>query len=344
MTKKVRLSYELSAARDAVQGAQFLAMLLRDNGLPNSEYAQETPAVLSGILILAGERLKLVCRTLEGEVNSAVLHVLHNTVEDELDDGEGLVLHSDGNSAIEEKSTMSNGGAGNENKGKPPQEPDGVGVSFSDSAFVRALNSDGTTAWQAEVDSHGNHTQADFASDGSVTVSVKGNPRQGEKGAKETVHLIATLLAAQGLIPSEFKVIHSDDEDSGIPEDGVIDCEVRSTAKTTHGKVLLKAQVVRAARGYVLRELAKHGFYQGEATVAELADLLQKTIKAKADHYRGSNLSDIHLALDAIDHQAAVAAGQIADEFKQRHGAWASTIGFAGIWLAGPTFAMRLDL
>jgi hypothetical protein len=93
MTTKVRLSYELSTVHHAVQGAQFLAVLLRDNGMPSPEYAQATPAALAGILILAGERLGLVCRALEGDVNPAVLHALHNAAEDEPDRGEGFVLH-----------------------------------------------------------------------------------------------------------------------------------------------------------------------------------------------------------------------------------------------------------
>jgi hypothetical protein len=92
MTTKVRLSYELSAVHHAVQGAQFLAVLLRDNGMPSPEYAQATPAALAGILILAGEHLGLVCRALEGDVDPAVLHALHNAAEDEPDDGKGQVL------------------------------------------------------------------------------------------------------------------------------------------------------------------------------------------------------------------------------------------------------------
>jgi hypothetical protein len=93
MTKKVRLSYELSAVQHAIQGAQFPAMLLRDDGMPSSEYARATPAALAGILILAEERLRLVYRALEGDVNSAVLHALRNAAEDELDRAEGFVLH-----------------------------------------------------------------------------------------------------------------------------------------------------------------------------------------------------------------------------------------------------------
>ena len=93
MTKNVRLSYELSAIQHAIQGAQFLAMLLRDDGMPSPEYAQATPAALAGILILAEERLKLVYRALESDVNPAVLHALHNTEEGAVDDDEGLVLH-----------------------------------------------------------------------------------------------------------------------------------------------------------------------------------------------------------------------------------------------------------
>ena len=92
MTKKVRLSYELSAVQHAIQGAQFLAMLLRDDGMPSAEYARATPGAVAEILILAEERLRLVHRALEGNVNPAVLHALHNAAEDELDDGEGLVL------------------------------------------------------------------------------------------------------------------------------------------------------------------------------------------------------------------------------------------------------------
>ncbi|WP_279637161.1 hypothetical protein [Corallococcus sicarius] len=42
MTKKVRLSYEFSA----IQHAQFLAMLLRDGGMPNNEYAQAAPGAV----------------------------------------------------------------------------------------------------------------------------------------------------------------------------------------------------------------------------------------------------------------------------------------------------------
>lgn len=92
MTKKVRLSYELSAVQHAIQGAQFLAMLLRDDGMPSPEYAQATPAALAGVLMLAEARLRLVCRILEGEVNPAAIHALHNAAEDELDYEEGVVL------------------------------------------------------------------------------------------------------------------------------------------------------------------------------------------------------------------------------------------------------------
>lgn len=37
-----------------VQGAQFLAMLLRDTGMPSPEYAQATPAALAGVVVLVG--------------------------------------------------------------------------------------------------------------------------------------------------------------------------------------------------------------------------------------------------------------------------------------------------
>ncbi|NOJ91594.1 hypothetical protein HMI51_01350 [Corallococcus coralloides] len=92
MTKKIRLSYELSAVQQAIQGAQFLAMLLRDDGMPNPEYAQATPGAVVGILILVEERLRLLHRALEGDANPAVIHALHNEAEDERDSGQGIVL------------------------------------------------------------------------------------------------------------------------------------------------------------------------------------------------------------------------------------------------------------
>ncbi|QQR42271.1 hypothetical protein JKA73_24500 [Myxococcus xanthus] len=154
---------------------------------------------------------------------------------------------------------------------------------------------------------------------------------------------LAAHLHEQGELPSAFVVVSEEEDPQGIPPDGPVDAEVRSTDAGTKGQVLLRAQVVRAARGEILHVLGGTGSYDNGTTVADLADLLRGSVDKKAKRYPPVEMSKIHLVLEALDHQAPVSAQPVVDQFRLHHAGNVKSKGFIAIWLVGPTEIYRLD-
>lgn len=212
------------------------------------------------------------------------------------------------------------------------QVADSVGLKDS---FTITARKDGLVVGQRTSDEDGRQSGVNFDDAGGVTVIAAGTPRRGEEGGKAAVQRLAHHLAEQGQFERPWKVVTQEEDPVGISGD--VDCEVRTSPASGSYKVLLRAQVTRAAGSHTLVNLGRSGRHVGATSTTELADLMRDSIAKKVKHYGGQNrINGLVLVLDAMDHQSSVATPPVIEAFQTRHGAFARTCGFDAIWLVGP--------
>ncbi|MEW5626490.1 hypothetical protein AB1388_07970 [Streptomyces hydrogenans] len=121
----------------------------------------------------------------------------------------------------------------------------------------------------------------------------------------------------------------------GRDEEGV-DC----TADSETGTDRLLIQVTTADRTETWKQLAQNGSAtHPDTSVGDLAAALQGAIKSKSHHPK----QGIHLVLDATD-SISSALPAVTEAFRTQYGPWAGTLGYEGIYLAGPmNLITRLD-
>jgi hypothetical protein len=116
---------------------------------------------------------------------------------------------------------------------------------------------------------------------------------------------------------------------AGAPEERGVDCVARDDA----GAELLIQVTTTERELWHLHDRDPQAVRQ--AKLAQVVEAVRAAIQHKAFHAD----PDIVLVLDATD-SPRTAFPAVAEEFRQQHGAWASTIGFAGIWLVGPVVSL----
>ncbi len=119
------------------------------------------------------------------------------------------------------------------------------------------------------------------------------------------------------------------------PEQGV-DCVAEGDEGAT-----LRIQVTRVERE-VWKQLDKTpSVHRSDKNVDGAVEAVRVAIDAKR---RFAGREEIVLALDATDSLRYALEG-VVNEFRLRHGAWASAVGYAEIWIVGPgtTLVHRLD-
>lgn len=123
------------------------------------------------------------------------------------------------------------------------------------------------------------------------------------------------------------------------PEGG-IDCVA------SDGQQDLHIQVTRAVSNQdTWRQLGQSGSVTINKTIEEAADDLLDRARAKARGIPRDQLSDIFLALDAMD-TASHSLNVIVTDFRRRHGHTVRALGFKAVWVVGPLESQtsRLDV
>ena len=174
---------------------------------------------------------------------------------------------------------------------------------------------------------------ADRLSDGSVSSVLTGRSPQGEEDTLPTCRRLIEALNRTGA-------------NWGEPQEsdrvGVVDCYAHDRRDT---RTLLSVQVTRAVRDQKRWEsLNCTGKFQQDAVgVGQFAKYLKEAITAKANDIPEVSRHGLVLALDA---GRLPAAAFHAKEIRLQIGTWAGELGFAAVWLVGPTCALtsRLDV
>lgn len=178
----------------------------------------------------------------------------------------------------------------------------------------------------------GRAASADCDDDGSLSFSVSGSSPQGEEQTLEVCKLLVQKLNLDGSAWGE-----------PVSGDGVVDCEATDINDPSQR---LQVQVVRAITDQRLwKQLNTQGAAQ-ESSVdpSSLGSHIENTIKKKAEAIPQSVRKGLTLVLDATL-LPGIAFDDVIEEFHTQHSAWASSLGFEGIWLVGPVIELvqRLD-
>jgi len=161
---------------------------------------------------------------------------------------------------------------------------------------------------------------------GAIRGSIAGKPRRNEEGASDCCQVLAERMRQHGI--QVVRVQRPPGPESGV------DCTLHCPGGTR------QVQVTRAAGFALWRELAQSGQANVDTEPCSLSNALLQTTKDKA---RGMVVTGVTLALDATD-TPWLSMPPVADAARRMAGDFAS-LGFAEVWLVGPTpdFVWRLD-
>jgi len=194
-------------------------------------------------------------------------------------------------------------------------------VTASSRLVAQRLGADGSANVRVASDS-GQTSTADRSADGSALYEISGTSRQNEAGVVEVCNILAERLRADGLSVGVAR------RASGV-ERG-IDCEIPVD------EVLLQVQVTRPATPAFWRTLAVRGSATRELDNADaIADVLA-LIRAKAAKAAPVDRKAVVLAIDATDTVVHSMDGFVST-LRRLHAADIHAIGFAAVWVIGPT-------
>ncbi len=171
---------------------------------------------------------------------------------------------------------------------------------------------------------------AEIRPGGSVESEVKTPVRRGEEGTLEVCRILIRRLNADGASWSDpFDRTKASDD---------VDCEAHDSSAR------LGIQVVRAREKGFWRKLAQSGEVVESTPVDEAADAMRMAIGEKED-IPPAQRPALLLALDAQDTPGQVLQA-VVESFRNRHGQSVQVLGFAAIWVVGPTpdLCHRLDV
>lgn len=183
--------------------------------------------------------------------------------------------------------------------------------------------SDGTEKAYFESERKGRVVGVDRLDDATLSSSVAGVPPRGEENRDSVCQALVGALNALGdeWLPPE-------------PGEGVADC-IAAHARQRGRNLLIQVVNVETDPDR-WRQLASDGHITDNRTVTEMAGTVREAISHKAEHLQTSEARrGVTLALDATVFPAA-AFNDVVLSFERRDGAWASGLGFAGIWVVGP--------
>lgn len=204
-------------------------------------------------------------------------------------------------------------------------------VSMDASLIAHLKATDGTDA-AVRISGEGKSISVDAVTGNTLARSVRAKPRHNEEGNLKVCVILLARLNRQGTLWRNLRCAE------GRPSD--VDC----VAQNESGDVL-KMQVRRAdSEESLWREIEQGNTVRDQRSVTDTVQNLRDAIKAKSDKLPLQQKKELLLVLDATetpDH----ALSQTVELFCARHGAWATGLGFKGIWVVGPTedFVHRLD-
>lgn len=177
----------------------------------------------------------------------------------------------------------------------------------------------------SESQGRGRAASGDVEGSSHVSIKISGVPPRGEEGAIQACQRLVdhlNLIGQSWANPSEV---------SGVQHiDAIAVGEGSFSGKT------LVIQVVRALTDPAFWQSLGHtGNSDLSLSLVEAADTLRAAVELKAQKIPHAMRSRLTLALDACD-VPGFALDPVVEEFKLRHGQWASTLGFNSVWITGP--------
>jgi hypothetical protein len=167
---------------------------------------------------------------------------------------------------------------------------------------------------------------------GKLSYTIKGPSPKGEADTLDVCRVLIQRLNIDGGLCSEPVRPEG-------PEGGV-DCVAND------GQQDLYIQVTRAVSSQdIWRQLGQSGSVATNTTIEQAADDLFACARAKAREVPRAQLSEIVLALDAMD-TASHSLKVVVKDFRKRHGLAVRELGFKAVWVVGPLESQtsRLDV
>uniref|UniRef100_A0AAU2UZF2 Uncharacterized protein n=1 Tax=Streptomyces sp. NBC_00003 TaxID=2903608 RepID=A0AAU2UZF2_9ACTN len=175
---------------------------------------------------------------------------------------------------------------------------------------------------------NGRSTGADIDADGTITSEIEGPPTPKADRELRTAQRLVEHLNNQCGHWGSVVLTSSDARTEG---------GIDATALDERGGLPLKIQTTVVERD-AWQILSRVGAHASEQQLEAAAETVRQAILDKQHHPKHG----IVLALDATD-AVATALPRVAEEFGNRHGAWAAGLGYDAIWIVGPpSFVTRL--
>lgn len=185
------------------------------------------------------------------------------------------------------------------------------------------------------ADSSSQSLAANILDDGSVDYLIQGRSRKNEEGNLEVCKILLDRLNQEGGCWRDLRNV----AEEGAREERGVDCEARDDTE------VLAIQVTRAEReGNVWKRLAQTSETSAKLSAEEAADSLRNAIDKKARKTPLAQRAEIILALDATE-TVSHTFEPVLRSFAERHGSWARSLNFRGMWIIGPNVSLtsRLD-
>jgi hypothetical protein len=190
---------------------------------------------------------------------------------------------------------------------------------------------DGTEAIRV-ADSQKRSSATDLDANGTLSSKMEG---PSPKGEADTLDVCRVLINRLNLDGGQWNELTRPDG----PESGV-DCVARD------GQQDLFIQVTRAVSNRdTWQQLGQSGSVASTTTIELAADDLLSRARVKARGVPREQLSEIILALDAMD-TASHSLKAVVTNFRKRHSSIVQALGFKAIWVVGPLESQtsRLDI
>jgi len=182
-----------------------------------------------------------------------------------------------------------------------------------------------------QVGDSGRDILAELVSANRIAISITAPPRHNEENVREVARILRERLNRDGGNWKEPEICAP----SHPREEAGVDFILRD------GASCLEGQVVRAP--FRWREVALGETVKESQSLSGLADQLMNAIANKTRRIPPKQRASIFLVIDAIETPAYVWP-EVVEHFRRSYGGWASSLGFAGIWVVGPTFDLTHKL
>ncbi|MFC1910949.1 hypothetical protein ACFLXC_06740 [Chloroflexota bacterium] len=178
----------------------------------------------------------------------------------------------------------------------------------------------------------GRTVSAEQDKDDRLKYTLTGNSPHGEEDTLSACRILVNKLNKAG-----------GNWDQPTSGDGVIDCQ---TVDRQDNQRKLEIQIVHAVvNPEFWKALNTNGEIVRDEDVKTLADQIKSAIEAKANKRKIPEVSrrGLDLALDAT-RIPALGFDSVVEDFRSRYGKWANELGFASVWLVGPSEGLTWQL